>query len=165
MVEKIIGRKPEQEALSRLYASGEAEFLALYGRRRVGKTFLIRNTFADARLYFELTGQRESSLGEQLDNFADVFGDTFMGGRRLSRPQTWRDAFSLLASQIEGMKSQAKKVVFLDELPWLASRRSGFLQALDYFWNHWASRRSDVLLIVCGSAASWMIKKVIHHKK
>jgi len=164
MVEKIIGRKPEQEALSGLYASGEAEFLALYGRRRVGKTFLIRNTFADAHLYFELTGQRESSLGEQLDNFADVFGDTFLGGRRLSRPQTWRDAFSLLASQIEAMKGRGKKVVFLDELPWLASRRSGFLQALDYFWNHWASRRNDVLLIVCGSAASWMIKKVIHHK-
>ena len=109
MVEKIIGRKPEQEALSRLYASGEAEFLALYGRRRVGKTFLIRNTFADAHLYFELTGQRESSLGEQLDNFADVFGDTLLGGRRLSRPRSPRgrlQGVSLQGVSLQGVSLQ-----------------------------------------------------------
>ncbi len=164
MAEGIVGRAQERQTLDRLNASEEAEFLALYGRRRVGKTYLIRNTFSNARLFFELTGQRDSPLDRQLENFADVFGDVFLGGRRLSRPRTWRDAFSLLAAQIDGMKGDAKKVIFLDELPWLASRRSGFLPALDYFWNHWASRRRDILLIVCGSAASWMIKKVIHHK-
>ncbi len=164
MTDKIIGRKRELTALNRLRAFPEAEFLALYGRRRVGKTYLIRNSFADADLYFEITGEKDSALGEQLENFADAFGDAFLGGRRLARPRTWRDAFSLLASQIETLPAGGKKVIFLDELPWLASRRSGFLSALDYFWNHWASRRDDVLLIVCGSAASWMIKKVIRHK-
>ncbi len=161
---KIIGRQPEKTELTRLYKSRDAEFLAIYGRRRVGKTYLIRNMFNNAHLYFEITGQNNSPLSEQLNNFADAFSNTFMNNTRLSRPQTWREAFNMLISQIENIKDPTKKVIFFDELPWLASRRSSFLPALDYFWNHWASQRTDILLIVCGSAASWMIKNIVHHK-
>ncbi len=164
MAEKIIGREKEKSELMRLYKSNEAEFLAVYGRRRVGKTYLIRNMFTTADLYFEITGQNNSPLSEQLSNFTDAFSSTFMNNTRLPRPRTWREAFSMLISQIENSKNKGKKVLFFDELPWLASRRSGFLQAIDYFWNHWASQRTDILLIVCGSAASWMIKNIIQHK-
>ena len=164
MTEKIIGRQQEKTELNRLYKSKEAEFLAIYGRRRVGKTYLIRNMFADADIYFEITGQNNALLSEQLLNFTDAFSSMFLNNTRLSSPQTWREAFNMLISQIENIKNPGKKVLFFDELPWLASRRSEFLQSLDYFWNHWASQRNDILLIVCGSAASWMIKNIVHQK-
>lgn len=164
MTAKIIGREQEQKELNRIYKSKESEFLAVYGRRRVGKTYLVRNTFSKASLYFEITGQNNSLLSEQLNNFIDEFSKTFMNNTKFTRPQTWRDAFNLIASQIESSKSKERKVIFFDELPWLASRKSGFLQSLDYFWNHWASRRNDIILIVCGSAASWMIKNIVYHK-
>jgi uncharacterized protein len=161
---EIIGRKAEIQQLNHLMASQESEFLALYGRRRVGKTYLIRNILSDNSIYFELTGQKDATVADQLLNFSDVFSASFRSGKFLTRPTSWRDAFALLASEMETSKKKGKKVIFLDELPWLASPRSCFLQALDYFWNHWASKRNDIILVVCGSAASWMIRKVIHHR-
>ena len=56
---------------------------------------------------------------------------------------------------------EEKKVIFIDEIPWLDTPRSGFLSALEYFWNSFASARKDVLLIICGSATSWIINKVL----
>jgi predicted AAA+ superfamily ATPase len=164
MTDKVIGRTYEKGELKRLLTSDKSEFLALYGRRRIGKTYLIRNSCQKASFYFELTGQKDAPLADQLENFAEVYGDTFLKGTHLTRPRSWRDAFNLLRIELEKNAAPGKKVIFLDELPWLASPRSGFMQALDYFWNHWASRRDDILLIICGSAASWMIKKVIHDK-
>ena len=170
MKEQLVGREHERRILQRLYDSSSPEFLALYGRRRVGKTFLIRETCENSEirdnlgLLFELTGQKDGSRKEQLGNFADVFGRHFLSGHRSAPPDSWRDALAMLAGEIDRRKPRGKVVFFFDELPWLAARRSGFLQALDYFWNHWASRRANVLLIVCGSAASWMIDKILNAK-
>jgi AAA+ ATPase superfamily predicted ATPase len=161
---KIIGRATEQRILEKLRRSSEPEFLAIYGRRRVGKTFLIRNYFGDEDLYFELTGQRDSSLAVQLHNFANAFSDKFIGRHRIAPPASWSEALRALALEVNSRDPVGKVVLFFDELPWLASRRFGFLAALDHFWNTWATRRNNVIVIICGSAASWMIEKVLHHR-
>lgn len=157
----IIGRQKELEILDRLWNSKKAEFLAVYGRRRIGKTFLIYQFFKDKGVYFEITGSHNATKKEQLKNFAREFRDLFGDN---SEFQDWGDAFDALHQKIQHLNPDQKFIFFIDELPWLASPKSGFLSALDHFWNRYLSRMPNVLLIVCGSAAHWMIKKVIHNK-
>lgn len=162
-MEKIIGRLQEKRILEKLYQSDKAEFLAIYGRRRVGKTFLITQFFKDKGVYFEITGTKNSPKSEQLANFFREFIALFKDGNK-EHPKDWGEAFYYLQNAIAGIPSSQKVVLFFDELPWLASNKSGFVQALEYFWNRHASRMSNVLLIICGSAASWMINKIIHNR-
>ncbi|WP_194847591.1 AAA family ATPase [Candidatus Neptunochlamydia vexilliferae] len=162
--QKIIGRKKELKALKTIYNSGESEFLAVYGRRRVGKTYLIREFFKNKGTYFELTGQKEGTLAEQLENFATVFSETFFEGMSVKRPKSWKKAFALLTKQLDKLPKGKKCILFFDELPWLARARSGFVQALDYYWNRYWSSRRNLILIVCGSAASWMLDHLINAK-
>ena len=75
----------------------------------------------------------------------------------------WMEAFQQISEVVEKSK-QKKKVIFIDELPWFDTARSRFIQALEHFWNSWASSRKDILLIVCGSAASWMINTLINNR-
>lgn len=157
----LVGRQHEKALLDRLLASGEAEFLALYGRRRVGKTFLIREHFKK-QLAFELTGLKDGSMQEQLANFHQELARR--GSKATELPGTWRQAFQQLTDHLKSRRGSGKLVVFLDELPWLAGPRSGFLPALDHFWNTFLSRDPRFILVICGSAASWMIAKVIDHK-
>ncbi|MEO0445488.1 MAG: ATP-binding protein [Verrucomicrobiota bacterium] len=157
----LVGREREKATLNRLMGSGEAEFLALYGRRRVGKTFLVREHFKK-QLTFELTGLKDGSLKEQLSNFHAELGQR--SRKRRECPTSWLEAFRQLADHLAGRKGKGKQVIFLDELPWLASPRSRFLPALDHFWNTFLSRDPRYILIICGSAASWMINKVVDHK-
>jgi len=157
----IIGREKELNVLKKLLRSEKAEFLAIYGRRRIGKTFLIHEFFKDKGLYFEITGSNKASKKEQLKNFTRELRTLFPGNYEFD---DWTDAFDALLKGIE-LKDHSKKFIFfIDELPWFSSPKSGFLSALDYFWNRHLSRLSNVLLIVCGSAAHWMIKKVINDK-
>jgi uncharacterized protein len=157
----IVGRHREIEILNKYYSSSNSEFVAVYGRRRVGKTFLIRTVF-DQKFTFQLTGIGNATLKQQLTNFHLSIQKqnpttTFL-------PATsWIDAFQQLISCLE-KSSCNKKVVFFDELPWFDTAGSGFIQALEHFWNSWASARTDILLITCGSAASWMINKLINNK-
>ena len=160
-MKKIIGRKNEQEILKKIWASKEAELVAVYGRRRVGKTFLIREYFESQERYFELAGKKDAPPSEQLENFAESFSKTFYAGIEMLPPKNWRDALTLLTREME--KAPKKKhLLFFDELPWLATRKSGFIQALDYFWNsHWC-RMPNTKVILCGSAASWMLEHLIN---
>jgi hypothetical protein len=157
----LIGRKTEIAVLNRLLASEDAEFLALYGRRRVGKTFLIREHYRK-HLTIELTGLKDGSLKEQLGNFHHEL--SHRSHKAGTVPRSWQEAFRQLAEYLRELRGSRKRVIFLDELPWLAGPRSRFLPALDYFWNTVVSRDPRFILIVCGSAASWMIDKVIDHK-
>lgn len=160
-MKEIIGREREIAILDKAWKSKEAEFVAVYGRRRVGKTYLIRKFFSKKGLYFELTGMKDASLAEQLQNFVETFGRLLYPGLPLSRPSSWRDAFKMLT---DALPSDRKITLFFDELPWLAHPKSKFMQALDYFWNtHW-SQMPNVTMIVCGSAASWMLEKLINAK-
>lgn len=163
-LDKIIGRKGEQAELRKILLSKEAAFLAIYGRRRIGKTYLIRNFFKDKGIFFHLTGIQDASLEVQLQNFAIEFSDHFLKGKSTSVPKNWFSAFQVLRKELQKVPSNIKIIIFFDELPWLATPRSSFLQALEHLWNRFLSEMSNVILIVCGSAASWMIDHVIHHK-
>ena len=163
---RVIGRKDEQEKFSKALASAESEFIAVYGRRRVGKTFLIREFFSES-LRFELTGMQGVSLQDQLVNFAGALAKAKGLSETLQPPTTWQEAFVQLERHIESLRAPAKgrkHVIFLDELPWLDTARSKFCPALEHFWNSWASKRRDLLLVVCGSAASWMVKNLVEAK-
>jgi uncharacterized protein len=158
----IIGREKEQERFHKALASGKPELIAVYGRRRVGKTFLIRAVFKEY-LAIELTGVRKAKLSRQLANFTDKLGE--MVGHPVAPSDSWAEAFGHLKLHLtQKLKSDFRTVVFIDELPWLASRKSEFLSAFDYFWNSWGTRQPNLIVVVCGSAASWMIAKVIGDK-
>ncbi len=143
-------------------ASNRAEMLAITGRRRVGKTFLIHSIFKD-KIDFEISGVREATQIDQLQSFSYRLADFFDSKVPLAIPSNWMEAFRQLSVLLDGKKTARKKVVFIDELPWLAAPRSGFMQALDFFWNSWAVNKR-VIVVLCGSAASWMIRKLVHDK-
>jgi len=159
----IIGREEETAILERLKKSNFPELLAIYGRRRVGKTYLIKTYYA-SNIKFECSGQTNASKEEQLVNFVRRLNKSFPSGEFLVTPRSWQEAFWQLQECLENLKGTDKKVLFFDELPWLDSHKSGFLSAFGYFWNTYASQRSDLLVVICGSAASWMIKKVVNNK-
>jgi len=162
-VSALVGRIQERRILDAAMESPEAELIAVYGRRRVGKTFLIRRHFAD-ELCFELIGMYGAGFKVQLQHFVEALGKaTGTSVRSETQPASWFEAFGMLARAMERLpKRKRKRVVFIDELPWLASQRSGFMSAFEHFWNTWASRRSDLIVVVCGSAASWMVKHLLH---
>lgn len=156
----VIGRAHEQAILERLYESSEAEFAAVYGRRRVGKTYLIRETLANKECYFVYAvGVHSADRDQQLSKFMDALSETFFNNAPLMVPNNWEAAFKLLNAQI--MNSQKKVVIFLDELPWMATPKSGLLETIEYYWNKYWQHNPKVLLVVCGSSASWIIKEFI----
>ena len=161
-MEDIFARQNELKILAKIYNSNQPEFLAIYGRRRIGKTFLIRQFFKRKGLYFELTGIKNGSLKQQLQGFSIEFTRVF--GPLSVEPSQWFDAFNELRKALELISSKERIILFFDELPWLATARSSFLQALEHFWNRYLSDDPRIILIVCGSAASWMIRKIIRNK-
>lgn len=164
----IIGRKEELFLLKKAFNSIKAEFIAVYGRRRVGKTYLVHQFFLKEKcLLFHVTGKYQGDMQAQLDVFTQSITKSFFEdiGIKVKSPVSWMDAFELLTSNIEKFAQKSKKVVlFFDELPWLATKRSGLLAALDYYWNTVWSKNKKIILIVCGSAASWMIKNIVNSK-
>ena len=161
MKEKLIGRKAETEKLESYLASERSEFIAVYGRRRVGKTFLVRKV-CDDNFAFYVTGINNASKMDQLTNFAVAIQRCF-GTDAVNVPENWILAFNELSQHLERLPS-GTKVIFIDELPWMDKAKSGFIPALETFWNGWASRREDIKLIVCGSATSWMISNLINSR-
>jgi len=160
-MEKFIGREKELEVLKSLYASQKSEFIAVYGRRRVGKTFLVRTAFRN-QFTFQVTALANVKLSQQLTNFQIALQNVYPGVAN-TPADNWFTAFQQLTCYIESLK-EPRKVLFFDELPWFDTQGSGFIPALEHFWNSWASGRDDIILVVCGSAASWMINKLINDK-
>lgn len=163
---KLLSRQHEQETLEDLYQSTRSEFLALYGRRRVGKTFLMDSFFSKkADVYFHVTGIKDGNLLEQLGVFSKSLGITFYKGGDIKPRTTWLDAFSELTDAMQRHVDKNKKIVlFFDEFPWMAAPKSKLLQALDHYWNHYWSKDSRIKLVICGSSASWIINKIINNK-
>lgn len=164
---QIIGRKQEIAELNRAYKSGRAEFVAVYGRRRVGKTFLINEVLRD-HMTFRHTGlspydrKRKVTLQDQLQNFHfSLIRHGMEGGES---PRSWMEAFFRLEQFLEQQDNGTRQVIFIDELPWMDTHRSGFLTALESFWNGWACSRHNLCLVVCGSATSWMLDNLINNK-
>lgn len=158
----MIGRKEELTILKSLENAEKSAFVAVYGRRRIGKTYLIRHVY-EGRFTFYTTGIANVGLKVQLANFYSALVRFFPWLENKALPNSWFQAFGYLISALEQEKSN-QKVLFFDELPWFDYPGASFIPALEHFWNSWASARKDVLLIVCGSAASWMINNLINNR-
>ncbi len=161
----MIGRKKEIEQLNRLYNSKKSELVAIYGRRRVGKTYLIDETF-EGRITFRHAGLspveiKTGLLKAQLKNFYNSLLD--QGMKKSKMPGDWLDAFFMLEQFLKERDDGSRQVVFLDELPWLDTQRSGFLTAFESFWNNWACHRKNIMVIVTGSASSWILDNLINN--
>lgn len=157
----VIGREEEKEQLANVLQEETPQLVAVYGRRRVGKTFLIRNYF-EQRIVFEISGIHDGSLQEQLDNFSRCLYKSFKV--KTQHLTTWFEAFEQLKKQFKTKSARQKRVLFFDEFPWLDTPRSGFLKAFENFWNSWATRQSNLVIILCGSAAAWMIQKILNNR-
>ena len=159
---KLVGREKEQDILQQAIASESSQLIAVYGRRRVGKTYLIENTLS-REIIFDATGIKEASIRTQISNFQ---AQIIKRSKKLSKsptPQNWFEAFQLLQKYIEA-KGGKKKVIYIDEFPWFCGQRSEFLPVFEHFWNNFCAKRNDLVVIVCGSAASFMVNKVINNK-
>ena len=160
----IVGRKNELEELERLYRSNRPEFVAVYGRRRVGKTFMVKQAMKD-RITFQHTGVSpvdqlgdKSKMTTQLESF--YFSLLSHGLEGFNKPASWMEAFYQLEQLLIKLDDGNRQVVFLDELPWMDTPRSGFLSAFESFWNGWGSGRDNLMLVVCGSATSWILSNL-----
>jgi hypothetical protein len=159
---KLIGRIEEAKIMQSLLDKEGPAFLAMYGRRRIGKTYLIREVY-QSYIVFECSGLHQKDMRQQLESFwLTIIENTV--GEKPAMPKTWLQAFALLKQHINQLSGKKKKVIFLDEIAWFETPKSGFLAALDNFWNQYLSKRKDVILVICGSAASWIIDKVINNK-
>lgn len=156
----LVGRENERKMLKEAYEADESKFVAIYGRRRIGKTYLVRETFEN-HFTFQHSGYFGGKLSDELFEFCISIRQYGLDG--FEQPKNWLEAFELLKRVIMNSPDK-RKVVFLDELSWMDTRGSDFVMALEGFWNGWASARKDVLLIVCGSVTSWMISKIVHNK-
>ncbi len=152
----LVGRDEELRTLVEAGQSGRPEFIAVYGRRRVGKTFLVRKAFGN-RFAFSHAGLARTGMRGQLAAFADSLSQSF--GKPFDVPSSWLEAFSLLRKALSAKRG--RKILFLDEVPWMDTPCSRFLPALEHFWNGWASGEDDIVLVICGSATSWIVRKII----
>ena len=159
---KIVARKSEIETLERKYHSNKSEFVIVYGRRRIGKTFLVNKVFED-RFTFTYVGARKQKPNIQLQRFAQQL-KSFSNSAYAPNLTNWEEAFNELRNLIERKPKEVRKIIFFDEMPWIDSPHSKFVDALEYFWNAWAAQRTDILFIACGSATSWMVNKLIKNK-
>jgi AAA+ ATPase superfamily predicted ATPase len=157
----LVGRHQEQQKLTALYNGSSSEFLVVYGRRRVGKTFLLREFFKQ-KFSFYHTGMSNKGTIAQLENF-DYSLSKISSAAYTTPSKNWIEAFRRLSQYLEKEDPLERKVIFIDEMPWLDTRGSDFISGLEYFWNSWASARKDILLIVCGSATGWITSKLINN--
>ena len=158
---KFTGRVKEQERLSRCMRSDSAQLIIVHGRRRVGKTFLI-NRYFDQDFAFKITGAFEQPRDVQIRNFTNELNRK--SGNKYNIPKDWIQAFDLLRDYLESLDKGKKQVIFFDELPWLDTRRSGFMASFEWFWNDWACAQDHLVFVVCGSATSWMVDNIANNK-
>lgn len=167
-MEKIIGRKKEISELERLYASKKPEFVVVYGRRRIGKTFLVRNLFEERILFLHTALSPSEFAKKELNDYQlQAFYNTLQnsGCDMEQAPKDWFEAFMYLRKFIESkhQELEGRQLVFIDELPWMDVKGSGFVTAFEHFWNSWASAQDYLMLVVCGSATTWINDKLLNN--
>lgn len=162
-MESFVGREVEKTLLEDIFNSGEAELVTVYGRRHVGKTFLVRSVYKE-HIVFEFTGMHEAGLSEQLESFSQALQVAMKSAIPPEVPASWPKAFRFLQDFLTSHLSKKRAVIFFDEFPWIHTPKSRFLQAFEHFWNTWASRQSGLIVVICGSAAPWMIRNIVNNK-
>jgi len=158
----MIGREEQIKKMNDLLESDKSEFLAVTGRRRVGKTYLI-DTVYKKHISFSMTGIQDAGMDEQLFNFRIKLSE-YSQFPILSSPRNWQEAFFYLKSHLDSLDKKQKKVIFLDEVPWMHTPKSRFIQMLAHFWNDYLSKEKHFILVVCGSATSWITNKIVNDK-
>ena len=159
--ESIVGRRHEQDILQSCLDSPKAEFIAVYGRRRIGKTYLVKQFFEE-NFDFYASGVYQISRSEQLKRWQVQLNK--YSGQKKTRPKDWFEAFDQLQAYLETLSEKDRLVIFIDELPWMDTPKSNFIRALEVFWNSWAADRKGLKLVVCGSATTWMTNKLLGDK-
>ncbi len=157
----IIGRKEEIELLRNCYDSGKPEMVIVYGRRRVGKTYLVKKLLGDDFAFY-MTGIYKGQKKRQLANFAYSLSE--YTGNDEPLPENWTEAFRRLKDYLKTLDVPGRKAVFIDELPWLDTKRSDLLEAIDLFWNGWGNNHDQLMLVLCGSATGWITDKLLGDK-
>lgn len=160
-LENIIGREREIGLLRDSYESKFSQLVVVYGRRRVGKSFLVNQFFNDD-FAFKLVGDYMLDKKRQLRNFHEELKRK--SGTGFPVPETWSEAFWQLRDYIDSLEKDKRHVVFFDEMPWLDNHKSGFLQAFEYFWNSYGAAKDNLMFIVCGSATSWLVDHIDHNR-
>jgi len=160
-MDKIVGRKKEIDYLQEIVKSDDPELVAVYGRRRVGKTFLIREFFGN-NFAFYFSGSENANMKTQLENFRNAYQAYFK--MIIPTPENWTTAFAMLKNAISNINKSGRKIIFIDELPWIDTKGSNFIQAFEYWWNTYTSANSDIVLIICGSSTSWMLNRIIKNR-
>ena len=172
----IINREKEIKILEEFYTSKTPELAAIFGRRRVGKTFLVRSFFEQKMqkkqkkqkdvVFLDVTGMQDGSMFEQIRNFTDALAEAFVHqGARLEAGKNWYESFRTLSEYIRLVPQNKKIILFFDEFPWMVTKNSKLLQFLEYYWNHDWSKNNRIKLIICGSSAGWILKNIINNKK
>lgn len=156
----MIGRKQEIRKINFLLNSNRSEFLAVTGRRRVGKTFLVDSLLREYYC-FSMTGIQNSNMTAQLINFGVKLAE-YQETYSPTTPKNWQFAFLELKQYLKTLDKNQKQVIFIDELPWVSTPRSGFIQMLAHLWNDYLSKETHFILVICGSATSWITKKIIN---
>jgi uncharacterized protein len=162
MATQFVGRKKEQEVLQKALDSHEAEMVSVIGRRRIGKTHLIKTIYKE-QIVFELTGVKDSPVEEQLGNFAFAIQLASNNSLIVKPFQDWMEAFFVLMNYLKKLPQDQKYVVFFDEVPWFSQYKSDFIRGLSFFWNSWAVNQ-NIVVVICGSSASWMIQKIVNDR-
>lgn len=157
----IIGREREKQELLNTKKKNSSQLVIVYGRRRVGKTFLVNETFNND-FAFKLTGDYKKPLSVQLSNFNDELKNRWK--KDFPKPKSWREAFRLLMNYIDSLEVGKKQVVFFDEMPWMDTPKSKFIDSFEWFWNQYGSSKNNLIFVVCGSASGWMVKKFDKNK-
>jgi uncharacterized protein len=160
---KLVGRENEIESFKNCLQLSESKLIVVYGRRRVGKTFLIRNMFS-SNIVFEISGLHKGTTKSQIKHFSKTLASYGLTSAAFANAKDWLDCFGLLQEYLDSLKYKSKKVIFIDEMPWFDTPRSQFLTIFENFWNQYCTKRNDLIVVICGSAASWMIKKILKNK-
>ena len=158
----MIGRRPQIKKMHGLLSKKKSSFLAVTGRRRVGKTYLIDETY-QKQLCIRVTGIQDADTKTQIINFAQKLTE-FSNKPMISLPKNWQEMMFFLKAYLQSLPKQKKQVIFIDELPWIATKRSGFIQQLAHLWNDYLSKETHFILVICGSATSWITKKILNDK-
>jgi uncharacterized protein len=162
-MKEVIGRYDSKALLDKAFEDNKASLITVYGRRRVGKTYLIKAYMAE-RISFQYSGIHNVTTEVQLEKFTTAIATQFNNNIPFATPDNWFTAFDLLASFLNKKKRSKKLVIFLDEFPWMHTPKSNFLAAFENFWNSYAADKPNIMVILCGSAASWMIKNVVRNR-